>query len=167
MTERSVTHATFVIERTYSAAPARVFHAFADPVAKARWFEGPDEWITLERGLDFRVGGREVNRGGPPGGPVHVFEALYHDIVPDERIVTTYEMHMDTTRSSVSIATVELEPAGEGTTLRYTEQGAFLDGLDSVASREQGTRELLDALGESLNGEATPAGGIGSASRAN
>ena len=31
MTERSVTHATFVIERTYDATPARVFAAWADP----------------------------------------------------------------------------------------------------------------------------------------
>ena len=114
MTERSVTHATFVIERTYDAAPARVFNAFADPVAKARWFEGPDEWITLERGLDFRVGGREVNRGGPPGGLSTCSRRCYHDIVPNERIITTYEMYMDETRSSVSIATVEFEPAGDG-----------------------------------------------------
>jgi uncharacterized protein YndB with AHSA1/START domain len=167
MTERNVTHATFVIERTYGAAPARVFNAFADAAAKARWFVGPDEWERSEFDLDFRVGGREVNRGGPPGGPVHVYEARYHDIVPNERIITTYEMYMDDTRSSISIATIEFEPAGDGTTLRLTEQGAFLDGTDSVASREQGTRELLDALGEALKVEATPAGRVGSGARAN
>jgi uncharacterized protein YndB with AHSA1/START domain len=44
MTNRSVTHATFVIERTYEATPARVFAAWADPKAKARWFVGPDAW---------------------------------------------------------------------------------------------------------------------------
>jgi uncharacterized protein YndB with AHSA1/START domain len=154
---RSVTHATFVIERTYDASPARVFNAFADPVAKARWFAGPDEWDTAEVGMDFRVGGHEVNRGGPPGGPVHTFEARYHDIVPNERIISSYEMYMDETRSSVSIATVEFEPAGEGTHLRYTEQGAFLDGLDSVASREKGTQDLLDALGAALEGATTVA----------
>ena len=87
--------------------------------------------------------------------------------MPNERIITTYEMYMDETRSSISIATIEFEPEGDGTTLRLTEQGAFLDGTDSVASREQGTRDLLDALGESLKGEATPAGGVGSAARAN
>jgi uncharacterized protein YndB with AHSA1/START domain len=156
MTEGSVTHATFVVERTYDAAPARVFNAFADAATKARWFTGPNEWETSEFHLDFRVGGREVNRVGPPGGPVHVYEARYHDIVPNERIITTYEMYMDETRSSVSIATIEFEPAAQGTTLRLTEQGAFLDGFDAVASREQGTRELLDALGEALDGQATP-----------
>jgi len=43
MTERSAKHATFVIERTYAASPERVFSAFADPKAKARWFVGPDD----------------------------------------------------------------------------------------------------------------------------
>ena len=90
MSERSVAHATFVIERTYDAAPARVFNAWADPVAKARWF-GPGELTKGGHELDFRVGGREINRGGPPGGAVYTFDACYQDIVPDERIVYTYE----------------------------------------------------------------------------
>jgi uncharacterized protein YndB with AHSA1/START domain len=71
MTERSVTHATFVVERTYDASPARVFAAWAEPAAKARWFAGPDEWGPGEHELDFRVGGWEISRGGPQGGPVH------------------------------------------------------------------------------------------------
>src|SRR4051794_40750511 len=103
MTERSVTHGTFVIERTYDASPARVFAAWADPAAKSRWFAGPDEWGTAEYELDFRVGGREINRGGPQGGPIYSFESHYQDIVPDQRIVYTYEMHTDTTRISVSL----------------------------------------------------------------
>jgi uncharacterized protein YndB with AHSA1/START domain len=149
MTERSVTHATFVIERTYDASPERVFAAWAQPVAKARWFAGSDG----EFELDFRVGGREINRGGPPGGPVYAFEGRYQDIVPDERIVYTYDMHLDETRISVSLATVEFKPAGTRTQLIFTEQGAFLDGLDTPADREQGTSGLLDALGAELRRE--------------
>ncbi len=56
MTERSVTHATFVVERIYDASPARVFAAWADPEVKTRWFGNPDEG-TSEYDLDFRVGG--------------------------------------------------------------------------------------------------------------
>ena len=150
MTPRSVTHATFSIERTYDATPARVFHAFADPKAKAQWFSGPEEWGPDEHELDFRIGGRETSRGGPKGGPVHTYEARYHDIVPDARIVLAYDMHLNQTRISVSLATIELTPEGSGTHLTYTEQGAFLDGYDDAGSREHGTRELLDALGAAL-----------------
>jgi uncharacterized protein YndB with AHSA1/START domain len=145
MSQRSVTHATFVIERTYDASPARVFGAFADPAAKKRWFTGPDEVPGVHE-LDFRVGGKEISRGKVPGGATYSFEASIQDIVPNERIVTTYNMHMDEAQISVSVSTTELKPDGSGTRLVYTEQGAFLDGYDNPAEREHGTRELLDAL---------------------
>jgi uncharacterized protein YndB with AHSA1/START domain len=70
--------------------------------------------------------------------------------VPDERIVYTYAMYLDDTRISVSVATVEFKPAVAGTRLIVTEQAAFLDGHDIPAQREQGTRDLLDALGVEL-----------------
>lgn len=153
MTERSVTHDTFVVERSYDASPARVFAAWADPAIKARWFAGPDDWVANGHELDFRVGGREWTSGGPPGGPVHTYEARYQDIVPEQRMVYTYEMYLDETRISVSLGTVELKATGPGTRLIYTEQGAYLDGHDAPMSRMHGTGELLDALGAELHQE--------------
>jgi uncharacterized protein YndB with AHSA1/START domain len=144
MTERSVTHSTFTIERDYDAPPARVFAAWSDPEAKAQWFGASD----FE--LDFRVGGREINRGGPDGGPVFTYQALYQDIVEGERIVYTYDMLMDDTRISVSVSTVEFAAVGDGTRLTYTEQGAFLDGHDTPEQREGGTGTIFDKLGEVL-----------------
>lgn len=157
MSERTACHGSFVAERQYPASPGRVFQALTTPEAKSRWFVGPDdhqEVIPLE--MDIRVGGRERMAGGPPGGPVHRYEARYHDIVPDERIVYTYEMYADDRRTSVSLSTMALTPAGTGTSLVYTEQAVFLDGLDTIRAREHGTRELLDALGRILE-TATPA----------
>ncbi len=150
MSERSVTHATFVIERTYDASPERVFAAFATPAAKVRWFHGPEEWGADEIEMDFRVGGRETSRGGPPGGTVHTFDCLYQDIVANERIVFTYDMRLDDRRISVSLTTVEFKPVGSGAKLTYTEQGAFLDGWDNPAGREEGTRDLLEQLAAAL-----------------
>lgn len=146
----SVTHSTFTLERTYDASPARVFAAFADPEQKHQWFGGPPEWREAAFEVDFRVGGREVNRGGPKDGPMHSFDALYYDIVPDERIVYAYEMHLDEVRISVSLATIELAPAGDGTRLTLTEQGAYLDDFDDPTLRETGMADLLDALGAYL-----------------
>jgi uncharacterized protein YndB with AHSA1/START domain len=148
MTERSVTHATFVIDRTYDAPPARVFAAWADSEAKGQWFG-----MGADYELEFRVGGREINRGGPEGGPVFTYDARYQDIVQDERIVYAYDMHMDDMRISVSLATVEFKPAGDGTRLTFTEQGAFLDGLDEPGRREEGTGTLLDRLETMLERE--------------
>ena len=150
MSSSTVSHDTFVIERTYDASAQQVFKAWSDPSVKSRWFAGKEWALREDYDLDFRVGGREVNRGGPPGGPVYTYDALYQDIVADERVVFTYEMYADDTRISVSVATVEITPDGERTRLVFTEQGAFLDGLDSVAAREEGTQSLLDSLGADL-----------------
>jgi uncharacterized protein YndB with AHSA1/START domain len=152
MTERSAVHATFVIERTYPVAAARVFRAFADPQAKAKWFKPPEDWSPEKHEMDFRVGGRETSVGGPKGGPVIGFRALYQDIVPDQRIIYTYDMDIDGKRISVSVATIELKAEGSGTRLKLTEQGAYLDGFDDPSVREKGTKDLLDALGRSLTG---------------
>lgn len=147
---RSVVHATFCIERTYPASRAQVFQALTDPAAKARWFGGGDGYTLLAREMDVRPGGREHVQGRWETGVVSTFDAVYHDVVADERIVYAYEMHLDDRKISVSLATVELKPASTGTHLVMTEQGAFLDGYDNAGSREHGTNFLLDALGNSL-----------------
>jgi uncharacterized protein YndB with AHSA1/START domain len=147
---RSVVHATFCIERTYPAAPAQVFKALTDPAAKAKWFTGGEGYTLLAREMDVRPGGREHLKGRWKTGVVSTFDAVYHDVVADERIVYAYEMHLDERKISVSLATLELKPAGTGTRLVMTEQGAFLDGHDDAGSREHGSNFLLDALGNSL-----------------
>lgn len=150
MTKRSVTHGMFTIERRFDASPRRVFQSFADPEAKARWWGGPPEWGPKDWVMDFRVGGREINRATPPGGKLHSFEALYYDIVPDQRIVYAYEMHIGGERISVSLATIQFSPDGAGTRLKLTEQGAFLDAFDNPKVREEGTIGLMDLLEASL-----------------
>ncbi|MDQ0679978.1 uncharacterized protein YndB with AHSA1/START domain [Arthrobacter pascens] len=141
-----ITHASFTLERKLSVPPSRVFHAFADYESKKKWFGGPPEWTQGESSLDFRVGGRETDVGGPEGGFVSTMHATYHDIVQDERIVYTYEMLLDGERSSVSLCSVELEPVGGGTLLTLTEQGVYFTEEDQVAGRKEGTEGLLDAL---------------------
>ncbi|HZE32941.1 MAG TPA: SRPBCC domain-containing protein [Actinoallomurus sp.] len=151
MTDRHVTHATFTLERLYPASPARVFAAWADPAAKARWFAAPGG----EHELDFRVGGREVNRGRHGDGPLLKFESHYQDIVQDERIVYSSTLHSEQTLTTVSLTTVTLttaEPgrADGGTRLVLTEQGTYLDGHEDPAWRERGTAGWLAALDTEL-----------------
>ena len=152
MTLSTVAHDTFVIERTYNSPVTQVFGAWADPILKARWFAGSADALGAGYDLDFRVGGREVNRGGPPGGPVYTYQSEFHDIVPEQRIIYTYEMYADETRISVSVATVQFRSRDATTQLVLTEQGVFLDGHDTAAQREEGTRSLLDSLAAILPG---------------
>lgn len=148
MTDRSVTHGTFSIERTFPSPPERVFAAWASQPAKAMWFGEDDEFLasTAAYTLDFRVGGREHLAGTLPGGSSFTYDALYQDIVDGHRIVVSYEVGIGGRRISVSLMTVELSPASGGTLLVLTEQGVFLDDLDNNAEREVGARDSLDKL---------------------
>ncbi|MGH7191075.1 MAG: SRPBCC family protein [Acetobacteraceae bacterium] len=151
--ERSAVHATFRLERLYDAPVARVWKALTDEQAKAKWFGAPaSEWALIERQMDVRVHGRERLKGRWKGGVVSTFDALYHDVIPNQRLIYSYEMHLDERKISVSLATIGLSNEGARTRLTVTEQGAFLDGYDDAASREHGTGLLLEALGTSLSG---------------
>jgi uncharacterized protein YndB with AHSA1/START domain len=149
---RSVVHGAFHLERVYDAAPEAVYKALSDEAAKSRWFRGSEGWRLIERVMDFRVGGRERVKARQESGVITTFDALYLDIVPRERVIYAYEMQLDDKKISVSLATLQIKPAGRGrTTLLVDEQGAFLDGFDDAGSRERGTAYLLDKLGASLN----------------
>jgi len=144
-----IVRGSFTIERVFDTPVEKVWAAFADMTEKQKWFHGPDG-PEDEHTMDFQVGGREYSKGTFHNGVVSEFDALYYDIVPNERIVYTYEMHLDGKRISVSLTTMEF--AGEDGKTKFVmhEDGAFLDDFDKPELREQGTRELLDALAGSL-----------------
>ena len=143
----SIVHADFTIERRYPFTPTQTFSAFADPELKRQWFAASG-WE-----LDFRVGGGELNVGGPPDGTRHTFRSRFHDIVDGERIVFAYDLLFDDRLASVSLTTIEFFGDGDGTRLVFNEQGAFFDGIDDPAGREHGTGKLLDALERFLAGQ--------------
>lgn len=155
MTERSVVHATIVVQRIYGASPARVFAAWADPAAHGRWNVPGGDWKIVEAEHDFRVGGREFSRFGPPGKSIYHSEGRFEDIVPDTRIVSAGAMYREETRSSVTLCTVELLPEPGGTRLILTDQSAFFDGGETPADREQGWGAILDKLDVALRRKVT------------
>lgn len=156
MPERPVIHDTFTIERSYPAPASRVFAAFASKEAKDAWGDtgdlgepGPDAGDTE---FDFRVGGHE-RFGMGYQGVSYRYDARYYDIVPDQRIIYSYEMYADGARISISVATIEFAATAGGTALTWTEQGAYLDGFDGAEApqlRKGGTEEMLNGLAKYL-----------------
>jgi uncharacterized protein YndB with AHSA1/START domain len=160
MTEWSVIHDTFTLERTYPATPSRVFGAFTTEEAKNIWGDTGDIGSagsdTGPTEFDFRVGGQE-RFGFTYEGRKYRYDARYYDIVPDQRIIYSYEMYADGVRTSISVATIEFVKTAEGTALTWTEQGAYLDGFDGAAAsdlRSGGTAEMLDGLAKYLESQA-------------
>lgn len=150
MKERSVTHATFTIERNYPTTPERVFAAFADPVKKCRWFAAEGKEFHVDKfEMDFRVGG--VERSSFRAHELDcVNDTYYTDIVPDRRIVIAYTMTVGGKRISSSHATFELLPAERSTDLIFTEQAAFFEGADGPQIRQEGWTKLLESLAKEL-----------------
>jgi uncharacterized protein YndB with AHSA1/START domain len=101
------------------------------------------------------VGGRERVVGKFTDGSESRFEALYFDIVPERRLVYSYDMYFQGKKISVSLASVEFVASGRdnrGTKLIVTEQHAFLDGYEDAGNRERGTQGLMDNLELALAG---------------
>lgn len=144
MTNHSVKHATFTLERRYAAPPAAVFAAWSDRETKAKWFAAGDTRYSL----DFQIGGSESVHGGDDVDLVARSE--YHDIVPNERIVYTTALFGDNVLSTVSLTTVVFDRDGDGTRLVLTEQDTFLDDQEQPEWREQGTGDWLNSLGTVL-----------------
>lgn len=125
------------LSRVLQARRDTVFRAWTAAEHVERWFS-PETFTTH----DTRV--------RPEIGSVSTFDAVYQDVIPNERLVYSYQMFIGDQKISVSLATIQLKSEGARTTLKITEQGAFLDGYDDAGSREHGTGLLLDALGASL-----------------
>ena len=154
MKERSTTHSTFVIERSYPTTPERVFAAFSDPARKRRWYAEGERGQVEEFTMDFRVGGSEHTRSrlaaGPFKGTALINDSVYQDILPNHRIVISYTMSLGDKRISSSLATFEFLPAETGTDLIFTEQAAFFEGADGAQMRSGGWNKLLEQLATEL-----------------
>ncbi len=141
---RSIKHGSFVIERTFNYDPAALFRAWTDPEPRragstGRTTSGPSRcarWTCASAAANGVIG-KFVD------GSESRFEALYFDVVPERRLVYTYDMYWQGKKISVSLASVEFvalgKENGQSTKLIVTEQHAFLDGYEDGGSRERGT----------------------------
>lgn len=146
---RRLARSGFTLTRDYPVPVERIWDAFADEDQKLAWWGDGVE--SREWAFDFRVGGRDVDEGKFHNGPISRYEATYTDIVEHVRIVTTYDMWLDGAHMSTSVASWEFEPSDAGTRFTHVEHGVFFDQFWADGQgREEGTRGLLDALGNYL-----------------
>ncbi len=150
-----VVHNTFVIERSFTKPPEKVFAAFSDPGKLRRWYAAGEGHELEEFSVDFRTGGGhsmryKLGESTPVAGKRITNEGRYQEIVPGQRIVMASTMDFEDKRISASLVTFELVPAGTGTNLILTNQGAYFGDATPPAMIEAGWRGLLERLAEEV-----------------
>lgn len=146
-----IVHDTIVIEKTYEAPVSRVFAAFVDPVARAKWGAPSDTAIILYDTANFRIGGTDKFRCGSKSDPKYHGEARYLQIKPERLIVYAETINSDGVRLSASLNTVELRALGKSTKLTLTVQLAAFEGRDIIDGTRFGHDQALDNLRKFIN----------------
>ncbi len=142
----SFAHATIVMERTYSAAPARVFAAWSDVEARKRWSAPADDIRIEYEAADFREGGRDVARCIEPGNADYVATVNYLDIRKDLSIVFAEDVVHGEKRVSAALISMELTARGDATHLALTMQIVSFDDSGMEKGYQFGWSSALDNL---------------------
>lgn len=113
---------TVRFHRVLRAAPERVYRAFLEPAALARWLP-PYGFTATVHELDARVGGRHrasfTNFGT---GHTHAFGGEYLELVPGERLRYTDRFDDPNLPGEMQV-TVELKAVSCGTELSVLQEG--------------------------------------------
>jgi uncharacterized protein YndB with AHSA1/START domain len=113
---------TIRLHRVLKAPPERIYRAFIDPAAVAKW-NAPDGFTAVVHEMDARVGGRyRTSFINFANGETHSFGGEYHALVPGERIVVT-DRFDDPNLPGEMVTTVALRAVSCGTELSITQEG--------------------------------------------
>ena len=133
---------SLTLTRRLSAAPEKVYAAWADPQKLVQWF-GPAsvEEGSVKADIDLRVGGtyrisfRADNTYSEVGG-------VYREVVPNRRLVFSWAWHSTPERES--LVTISIRPEGRGTLLVF-HHAQFVDET-ARDNHERGWTEFLVKL---------------------
>lgn len=159
MSERTVVHSTFVIERSLPVSPGQLFAALSDPAIVRRWYAESEGRRAETFEMDFRVAGRQqmtwpMGEDTPFPGVMLASDALYLDIEAGRRVVMAQTMSLGERRISASLITYEILASAAGSELVFTHQGAFFENSGGPEMREHGWRVLVDSLAAEVGRQA-------------
>lgn len=117
-----MTTGTVKLHRVLRSTPAKIYRAFLDADAMARWLP-PHGFTGRVQQLDAKVGGSyRMSFTNFTSGHTHAFGGTYHELVPHERI--RYSGHFDDANlPGEMITTVTLKPVSCGTELSIVQEG--------------------------------------------
>jgi uncharacterized protein YndB with AHSA1/START domain len=141
MSVQTAVKPSLTLKRRFKAPPAKVFAAWIDPEKVKRWM-GPGEVKAVSAESDIRAGGRYRWVMRAPSGEEFDVSGVYHEIVPNEKLVFTWAWK--STPEKESLVTVVLKPDGDGTLLTLTHEQ--FDDADTRDRHQGGWNGALDKM---------------------
>jgi uncharacterized protein YndB with AHSA1/START domain len=138
-----------LLTRTFEAPRELVFKAYTDPQLIPKWW-GPGRLSTTVAAMDVRPGGiwRFVQQDGQGGE--YAFHGVYHEVVPPERLVATFEY--EGAPGHIVLETTTFDVVAGRT--RLTTRSVFRSVADRdqmvAAGMEQRAGESMERLAELL-----------------
>jgi uncharacterized protein YndB with AHSA1/START domain len=114
MSTAVATRPSLTLKRRLNAPPAKVYRAWTDPEKMMRWY-APANAETLAAETDARVGGRFRVLMRTDDGQEHDVRGVYREVVPDEKLVFTWQWRSKPEWES--LVTVTLKRDGDATIL--------------------------------------------------
>jgi uncharacterized protein YndB with AHSA1/START domain len=116
------TQNTVRLHRVLSAKPEKIYRAFLDPDAMARWLP-PNGFTGKVRQMDAKVGGTfKMSFTNFTTGTTISFGGEYLELVPDERLRYT-DVFDDPNLPGVMTVTVTLKKVSVGTEMTIVQEG--------------------------------------------
>ncbi len=113
---------TVQLHRVLNAPPERIYRAFLDADAMAKWLP-PHGFTGRVQHLDARVGGSyRMSFTNFASGTVHAFGGEYLELVPNERIRHT-DRFDDPNLPGEMVTTITLKPVSCGTEVDIVQEG--------------------------------------------
>lgn len=141
---------TIHLHRVLQAAPERVYQAFLDPDAMAKWMP-PNGFTGKVHQLDARVGGTyRMSFTNFTTGTRHTFGGEYLELVPHERIRHTDEFDDPNLPGTMQV-TVTFREVSCGTELEITQEG--VPDIIPAEACYLGWQESLALLAELVEAE--------------
>lgn len=141
---------TLRLHRVLRAPAERIYRAFLDPAAVAKWLP-PNGYTCTVHALDARVGGHYRMAFTHFGsGNSHAFGGTYLELEPDRRIVHD-DRFDDPQLPGTMVTTIELVPVSCGTSVRIEQSG--IPEAIPVEQCELGWQESLVLLAKLVEPE--------------
>src|SRR5437762_12331877 len=113
---------TVKLHRVFNAPPERVYRAFLDPDATAKWLP-PNGFTCKVDHIDAKVGGTyKMSFTNFSNGQSHSFGGEYLEIVPNQRIRNTDKFD-DPNLQGEMITTVDIKKVSVGTEVNIVQEG--------------------------------------------